>query len=237
MLTENGFLNIISIISHFGGELVDWLEYIKDMIGMVGLPGLVIMVWAILPLLLIILMINFVNSNFKQSKMNNDAMKQNNDLMAKQIGNLAIAISNLSDKVQNPPMGVEDSLEYFYLIMHEHITKKLTYLGDILRKNSIAARKTQIQKNIENEFRAITTKGATKLSRKRSVCGDMGKILQENLDWQVFLGDVYNAFFVSRDKNCDDCDHFKIQDIKTIMYGKVDIIAKIIEENGVHNNS
>ena len=208
---------------------MDWLGDVNEMVKLVGVPGVVVVLWAVMPLVLTALLITIISIGAKQSRDNNQAF-------TKQMESLTIAISNLSDKVLDPPMNLADSLEYFYLVMNEHVGKKLSYLGEILRKNSINNRKSKIQKNIENEFRSITTKEANKLSRKKSVCGDMGKVLQESIDWKPFLNEVYSAFFVERKENSNkDFDYFKIQDVKSIMYGTVDKIAKKLEDDGVRN--
>lgn len=236
MLTDNSFPKIIDVINYCGRESMNWLSDLNEVLGMIGMSGFLIVLWSLMPVLMLVFLIMFIGLASRHSRENNKAIRENNAALTEQIKSLADAVAHLSDKVIDPPMGLEDSLEYFYLIMHEHVGKKLEYLGDILRKNSINSRKKQIQKNIANEFQAITTKEAAKLSRKKSVCGDMGKALQENIDWDMFLNEVYAAFFVERKKDCDsEFDYFKIQDIKTIMYGKVDSIAKILEDNGAHN--
>ena len=207
---------------------MNWLEYLKEMVGMVGVPGVVVVLWSVMPLLLTVLLITVISIGARQSRQNNKAFN-------KQMESLTIAINHLSDKVLDPPMNLEDSLDYFYLVLKDHVIQKLRYLGDILRANSIHIRERQIKKNIENEFRSITTKEANKLSRKKSVCGDMGKVLQENLDWDLFLKEVYDLFFAPRDENVNNPDHLKIKDIEKVMHGKIDLLSKIIEDNGVHN--
>jgi hypothetical protein len=236
VLTVNSFPKIILSIRNLGGDLVDWLnlEWLKPVVETAGIQGVVVVMWAIMPILMIFLIAVVIRSNYKQNKAIIESNERNNEAMTRQIGNLADAINNLSERVLDPPMNLEDSVDYFYLVMHEHVGKKLNYLGDILRKNSINSRKEQIQKGIENRFKSITTREAAKLSRKRSVCGDMGKILQDNIDWDLFLNEVYDSFFADKG-DVGDADHLKIQDIKTIMYGKVDQIVQIIEDNGAHN--
>lgn len=228
ILTDGELPKIIEVINYLGSDLVEWLEYINNLVSMVGVPGFVIVLWAVMPLVLTVLLITVMSIGAKQSR-------QNNKAFTKQMESLTIAINHLSDKVLDPPMNLEDSMDYFYLVMKDHVMQKLRYLGDILRANSIHVREKQITKNIENEFRSITTKEANKLSRKKSVCGDMGKVLQENLDWDLFLQEVYDLFFAPRDENVNNPDHLKIKDIEKVMHGKIDLLAKIIEDNGVHN--
>ena len=57
----------------------------------------------------------------------------------------------------------------------------------------------------------------------------MGKILSESIEWSSFLKNVYEIFFG------ESQDHIKIQDIKTLMNGMVNDLAKTIEDNGIHN--
>lgn len=222
MLTDGSIPNIIYSIRDFGGSCVDFLGDLKSLVEMIGIPGSMIVLWAVLPLVLTVAVTVLVLNMIK-------LIRKQDANTAKQMENLANAITHLTERVVDPPMNLIDSLEFYYLVMQEHINKKLTYLGDILRKNSIQSRKHQIQRNIENEFRSITTRETAKLSKKKSVCGDMGKIVQDNIKWDSFLNEIYSAFFSSNE------EHLKIQDIKTIMYGVVDRIAKIIEENGAHN--
>ena len=226
MLTENEFPKIIEIINYLGRDLMNWLQSLNEMVQLVGVPGVIFVLWAVMPFLLTTLFITVITIWAKQSRQNNHALTQ-------QMESLTVAISNLSDKVLDPPMNLEDSLEYFHLVMGSHVMRKLRCLGGILRKNSIYSRTTQIKKNIAKEFKAITISECFRLSKKKTVCGDMGKIVQENIDWEKFLDEIYRIFFV-KTATIEE-EHLKMQDIEIAINSEVDKIAKIIEENGVHN--
>lgn len=150
-------------------------------------------------------------------------------MFSKRIKELTDAITILTEKVSSPYLDTKLSLILFRSIMNNHITKKLAYLGDILARNSLDDRENQIKKNIENEFRRITTGEAEKLSSYKSVCGDMGKILEDFIDWKIFLAPIYDILYTT------DTDHQKIMDIRALMNREVDKIAKIIENNGMRN--
>jgi len=226
ILTDNEIPKIIEIINCLGRDLMNWLGNLNEMVQLVGVPGVIVVLWAVMPLVLTTLLIAVITIGGKQSRQNNRALTQ-------QMESLTLAISNLSDKVLAPPMNLEDSLEHFHLVMGNHVMRELRYLGGILRKNSIHSRTIQIKKNIAKEFKAITISECFKLSKKKTVCGDMGKIVQENINWEKFLGEVYKIFFVKT--STKEEEHLKIQDIEITINSEVDKIAKIIKENGVHN--
>lgn len=153
-------------------------------------------------------------------------------MFTKRMEGLTSAITILSDKVSSPYMGTSLSLKLFRSVMENHVSKKLSYLGGVLRANSIQERRKQIEKNIEREFKKITNEEAEILSEYKSVCGDMGKILTNNINWENFLEKVYSIFFTNVPK---DKTYLKIQDLKILMNGEVDQIIRIIEDNGAHN--
>lgn len=226
ILTQNELPTIIQAISYFGDNLMEWFENLTQMVEMIGAWGVVVVMWAVMPILILVVMTTIFTSIQKQSR-------QNNKALTSQLESLANAISSLTDRVQVPPLTVDDSIDYYYLVMNSHVLRKLRYLGGILRKNSISSRKSQIKKNIEKEFKAITISECSKLSRKHSVCGDMGKAVQENIEWDKFIKDVCDIFFIQNDTKEEE--HLKIKDIETLIFSEVDRIAEIIKDNGVHN--
>jgi len=183
---------------------MDWLEYVLELVKLEGAMG------AISVLLASSILIMFL-------------------MFSKRMEGLTKAIIILTDKVSSPYLNSILSVRLFRNVMSNHISKKLSYLGNILDINNILEREEQIKKNIGREFKNITTEEAHILSEYKSVCGDMGKILEDNIDWEKFLTSVYLIFF-SQDK-----DRQKMIDIKTLMNEKVNEIAKIIEDNGIHN--
>ena len=184
--------------------ILDWIGDVNEMLDKIG-PWLTII---ILLIILIIFMVIFIARSMKS---------------------LSDSVDRLADKVSSPYLNTGLSLKLFHSVMSDHVTKKLNYLGGVLRANSIQTRRKQIEKNIEREFKRITAEEAGILSEYKSVCGDMGKILNESINWKSFLEKVYAVFFT------DDQYHLKIQDIKSLMNGIVNDLAKKIEENGVHN--
>lgn len=201
---------------------MDWLEALRDMVIAIGVPGVVIVLWAILPLIMTVLLISIITIGSKQSKRNNEAF-------TKQIESLTSAIIILTDKVSSPYLDTRCSLIIYKSIMKEHVSLKIKLLEEILEKNSIQTRRLQIEDNIEREFKRITAEESDKLSNFKSVCGDMGKTIQEEVQWKPLFSSL-NGIFFSNDK-----PHLKIIDIKTLLNEEVDRIAHIIEDNGVHN--
>ena len=179
--------------------------------------------WVVIILLIfsifgiIILFSRQMKSQSEASKDQADAIQR----LSKSVEFLAVQIS--------PHLDMKQSILFYRSTMQSHIIKKLRYLGDILRANSIKSRRAQITINIEREFRRITTEEASTLSEVKSVCGDMGKIVQDNLKWPEFLKAVTAIFFG------DDEEHQKIKDIRLLMESEVDTIALILEDNGVRN--
>ena len=226
ILTDVEIPKIIQVILFFGDNLMDWFEDLTQMVEMIGAWGVVVVLWAVMPILILVVMTTIFTSIQKQSR-------QNNNALTGQIERLTEAITILTAMVQLPPMNVEDSIDYYYLVMNSHVLRKLRYLGGTLRKNSIESRKAQIKKNIEKEFKAITISECSKLSKKHSECGDMGKAVHENIDWGKFLKDVCDIFFVKTSNREEE--HLKIKDIETLICSEVDRIAEIIKDNGVHN--
>lgn len=150
-------------------------------------------------------------------------------MFGKRMQGLTTAITMLTDKVSTPYESPEEALIIFRSIMRDHVWQKLEYLGNVLDNNHIFEREHQIRKNIEREFKRITKMESEKLSKFKTKCGDMGKILQEEIDWKEFLNPVFAIFFDG------DPVPKKIGDIHGIMNEWVDRIATIIEDNGIHN--
>lgn len=151
-------------------------------------------------------------------------------MFSKRIQALTDAIITLSDRVESPHLSSEESMMIYNAVMKNHVTKKLEFLADILEKNSIQTRRTQIEKNIEREFRKITSDETAKLSMVKSKCGDMGMTVRDRIIWDDFMEDVFEVFFQEGPEIRQ-----KISDIKILMTDIVDSIGTIIKENGIHN--
>lgn len=217
---------------------------ISGIVSEVGVSGFLLVMWAVMPILILVLMSGVFVSTQKNAK-NNDKIfvKQIeglNTTFATQLTGLAEAIITLSKQVQNPPLNLEDAIDYYYLVMNSHVMKKLRYLGGILEINSIHERSEQIKKNIGKEFGTITMQECHKLSKKITCAGDMGKIVQEVMDWKEYLFEIHYIFFRPvapelSDLKKRELDHLKIKDIETHIYSMIDTIAEVIRERGENN--
>lgn len=146
------------------------------------------------------------------------------------IRSLTKAVTLLTEKVSSPYMDVHNSVMIFRSIMSEHISLNLSYIGEVLEHNNLIEREDQIKKNIEREFHRVTKEETEKLSQIKSVCGDMGLTVNENLDWKKFLSRVYEIVFLHNTPI-----KLKIHDIKLYMGDIVSEMVKIIEKNGAYN--
>ena len=192
---------------------MDWIGDAKDLVEAAG-PVMAVVILLIIAILSMIIM------------------------FSKQINNLTLAISQLTDKVSSPHMDVERSLMIYRSIMRDHIWNKLEYLGTVLDNNHIKERQPQIKINIERELKRITVMEAGKLSKIKSVCGDMGKTLLKEVSWKKLLDPIYEIFFEEAPEDYMEKHNQinrKINDIHLLLNQKVDEIAEVIEENGIHN--
>lgn len=194
---------------------MDWIEYLTELVQSAGVIGAMALV-SMSGMILIVIM--FLRQE-----------RQSNIKIVAALNEMSKAIELVIDKVSVPYLQTEQSIMLFRAIMRDHIWQKLTYLGEILERNSIADRKSQIKINIKKEFKRITVQESEKLSLYKSVCGDMGKILQNSIEWKEFLAPVFTIFF------SQDTDTQKIKDIHVLMTCEVDKIVKIIEGNGLCN--
>jgi len=150
-------------------------------------------------------------------------------MFTKRMQSLTDAIIILTNQVSSPYLEPEESLIIFRSIMRDHVWSKLEFIGNTLENNHIREREHQIKKNIEREFKRITTMEAEKLSKFKTKCGDMGETLLREIDWKIFLSPVYEIFF------SEDEIQKKINDIHGVMNEWVDKIAIIIGDAGAHN--
>ncbi len=205
MLTEIGNPKIIKAsFVDFGGNIVDFLEYLNTLVESQGFAGT-------MALLLAVALISMFS------------------MFSKRMKGLTEAITILTDKVSSPYLPVEQSVDIFRSGMNDLIWKKLKIVGNILEKNDIQTRRQQIELNIVREFKSITTHEAERLSKYKSVCGDMGKTLQKEMNWTDFMEKIHMIFFAKHELKR------KIDDMHTMMNAETDKIAQIIEENGIHN--
>lgn len=142
---------------------------------------------------------------------------------------LTDAIRSLTRKVESPYLSTEQAVLLFREIMRSHIEDKLKYVGSVLRKNSIHKRAERIKTNTESEFRRITNLEAEKLKIYKTTAGDLGKVLQEGVNWRKFMPEVWEILF------SDSEESIKIMDLRALMNVYVDQLVKIIETRGLRN--
>ncbi len=210
-MQNNEIPRIIEATNYLGGKLVDWLESLVQLVQIAGYANTV----SLLIIVSIIAVIFMVISMFV--------------MFTKRLKGLTEALTILTDKVSSPYLDVNRSVELFRIVMENHISKKMKFIKSVLENNSLETRRKQIEHNLENEFRRITTNEAEKLSRYHSVCGDIGKTLEKTIEWGKFLSTIYQIFF------SEFTHEQKMTDIEAYMNRSVDGIAKIIEESGLHN--
>lgn len=200
---------MIGIISEVGkmnfkGLLLDWIGDLNELVEAAG-PSGAISILTLVALVAVIVM------------------------FTKRMQSLTDAIIILTNQVSAPYLEPEESLIIFRSIMRDHVWTKLEFIGNTLEHNHIRERENQIKKNIEREFKRITTMEAEKLSKFKTKCGDMGETLLKQIDWKKFLAPVYEIFF------SEDEIPKKITDIHGVMNEWVDRIASIIYDAGTHN--
>lgn len=202
---------IIKVILYVGRFSMDFIDSLGELVSVAGVMGTV-------TILLVMAMIILIKSFSKEMKAQSDATKT-----------LANAIGILTDKVSSPYMDVDRSLDVYRAIMRDHTWHKLDFIGEILDKNNIHQRECQIKQTVKLEFKSITKRESERLSKYKSVCGDMGKVLQEEVNWDKLLKPIYSHIF------SDIPDKQKIKYIHAELNGAVDAIATVIENNGMYN--
>jgi hypothetical protein len=90
-------------------------------------------------------------------------MKQNNFFLDK-MNDIANSVKQLSLNVGKTVLEKEQTIILFNCILQEHIYKKITYAKQILDNNNLKERRSQIEKNLYNEYIKITQSEAVKLS-------------------------------------------------------------------------
>ena len=159
-------------------------------------------------------------SNKQQNKMNNFFIDKMEDISK--------SVKAMSLNIGKTQLSPAQAVDLFKAIMLEHIERKLDYAKDVLEKNHIEARRTQIEKNLMNKFRSITMEEAEKLSGYNTMAGDMGKLLL-SIDFDQFMNDVYEIFFSKQDVPT------KLTDLRLVMRGYVNELLNNIDKE-VSNN-
>lgn len=234
---------IIKIIRIFGGFFVEWLEYLWNLVDKAGIMGAVVLLLLVIIVFLIRMFSKSTNDLAErltsqvenQSKIMIEIMGQQTAAITKQMEMQSKAITELARSIERmnmPHLDVELSLDIFKETTNSHIWLKLKVIGDVLRRNDISSRESSIRHNIENEYRIIISDAVKKLSKYKSVCGDMGKILTDSINsigWTEYLSPIYKIVF------SDFKEEDKIKDITGYLKSKADEVEKKIESMGVRN--
>lgn len=123
----------------------------------------------------------------------------------------------------------EDALAYFKLILREHISRKLEIIWDILEKNSIDKRMTEIKARIKTEFDTITQDWVHRLSKINSPVWDMWAVLAA-VDFDRFYCEVYDILFKKVEWERYHVLRMKIKDLRFLMEWYVNSLVKILEK-------
>lgn len=138
-------------------------------------------------------------------------------------------IEKLSCNVGKTVLSKEQSLNFFKIIMQNHIFQKLKFVEGILDRNDIKYRETQLKSNLYVRFREITQEEITILSSFNTPAGNLGEILEKNIDWVLFMDQCFEIIFTDQGKEA------KLNDLRSLMNGYVVKFLEIIEvkiENG-----
>lgn len=154
------------------------------------------------------------------------------------------ALHELKKVVGQPFLRIEEAIVVFDSMEQEYIQKRLEYIGQILEKNDIVNRRSIIEKNIETTFKQFTRKECDYLSKFHTVAGDMGRIVEANLDWDKVLKLCFDIIFneeysnrVTKGGHCRENDviRMKIQDLHVLFNRFTDVIIEDIKKRGGGN--
>jgi hypothetical protein len=161
--------------------------------------------------------------------------------ISKSIDRNTDALASLQHVVGHPYLDLDKAVIVYEAIIQEHCRAKLHFVKGILERNDLKNRKEQIQENVESEFRKITGKETAKLSKFRTAAGDMGEILVDLLDWDLFLKEVFDIMFnesynaISETKKKEDVINLKIADLHSLFDKYVNTIELEIKRRGGNN--
>ena len=127
-------------------------------------------------------------------------------------------------KIESPYMGNEESLTLFREFADNLVFKLLKEVEDVLERNNLSDRKVQIKKNLAAQFKNIVLEKSEIISKYHSKAGDMGHILEDGIDWDKMMNEVFTALFTKH------TDLEKIRDIKSILAERLNLIIKEIEK-------
>jgi hypothetical protein len=76
----------------------------------------------------------------------------------------------------------QQTIDIFRLTLNEHINRKISFIKDVLIKNNLKNRSSQIKDNIEITFKAITWEEAEKLWQFNTPAWNIWEILRSNVN-------------------------------------------------------
>lgn len=149
------------------------------------------------------------------------------DAMTVQIKNLSVTVQQQLIEIKKNTcryMDKDESIEMFDIIMNNHINEKLKIVREKIEQNHWNTRSSEIMKDIETRFRIITQDGISVMSRWYTPFGDMGKILEDYIDWKRFMEDIKKI--LSREGKSESDIRYKLKDIEALMNRMVNDIKE-----------
>lgn len=111
-----------------------------------------------------------------------------------------------------------------------HVHRKSKYIYGILRNNNLKSRRDEIKDNIKTEFSALTEDSISKLSRFKSMIGDIGLIVKKNIDWEELFLETFEVVF-----NEEFTKEQKINDFELKMKKYAVKIREVLKARGEEN--
>lgn len=150
--------------------------------------------------------------------------------LPKKISKFSESLDTIVDKVQTPYLQREQSIGIYKLVTGRITSKILEYLAKLDETEDIKKRQDQLQVNVRREIKAIIHSETEKLSTISSVCGDMGKIIRDNLKWDFLYSSINSIYF-----NNGATLRSKLNDIRLLTDEMFQAISTHVNENGMHN--
>lgn len=141
-----------------------------------------------------------------------------------------IQFETLLSNNKNVYLPTDLSIDLYRNMATVHVQKKLRFIKKILEKNDIVNRENEIKRNIECEFRRITNEGTEQISRYKSVIGDMGSIINDNVDWPELLEETYSIIFNNKSNKAQ-----KLNDLNRNLDSYINKIEQVLIRYGNSN--
>lgn len=206
--------------------------------------------WAVLILVVLVVLVSVISSlklvsTFKSSFNILQKHTDSNHILAESVaknfsgfGNILKSMMDqskyqfeaLMENSKNVYLSTDLSIDLYRDKAEAHTRRKLLYVKKVLEKNDLKNRECEIKRNIESEFRKITNEGTEKLSRYRSVIGDMGAIINDHIDWQELFEETFEIVF-----NIKSTKAQKLNDLNKNMDKYVNKIEQVLRRYGDGN--